>query len=201
MKMIKNLVLLSAVAASTVALAAQPGFYAGVTAGYSMSKYTTDYVEQSGATVKKNGFAYGAQGGYNFDQYFGVEAAYNKLASTKFEATGMTTAKINLYDIDLLAVGYLPVAGNVDLVGKLGLAYLKQTQKNFAENYSTNSYRPKIALGASYAIQPNMDLQATYSRIFKKGNVSDDKYNPNIDMFAISFNYSFGGGNSNSDMM
>ena len=188
MKMIKNLILLSAVAASTIAFAAQPGAFVGATVGYSMAHLSPDI-----DGVKKNGFAYGIQGGYNFSKNYGIELAYNKPRSLKYQ--GETALK--LYDIDVLADGYLPVASNIDIVGKAGFAYVHGSVAD--DNATSSKTKPKLAFGVNYALQQNMSLQATYSRIFdlKDSGLATGKVN--LDMLSLSFNYSFGSGNS--DMM
>ena len=185
---------------SASAVAAQPGFFAGVTAGYSVSKIKDSYA--AGTSYIKGdhkGFAYGFQGGYNFDKYVGVETGFTQYNNAHYNwysgSEGDGRTKLSFYDVDVMADGYLPVASNIDLIAKAGMAYVHTTAKEEGASASEHTYRPKIALGASYAIQPNMDLQATYSRVFKKGTAGDSKYVPNLDMIALSFNYSFGGSN------
>ena len=161
-----------------MAFAAQPGAFIGGTLGYSMLHISDDDSD----AIKKNGFAYGIQGGYNFDQNFGIEGGYNQLHSIK---VGDKSASI--HDIDILADGYLPIANNIDLVGKAGLTRIKASVTNGESNSATKT-KPKIAFGINYTLQKNMSLQASYSRIL----ASEEGINA-IDMLGLSFNYSFGG--------
>ncbi len=166
----------AALVLSSSAFAATPGYFAGLNLGYGDTHYT-------GAN-KTTGFAYGLNGGYNFNNYFGVEGQANRDASAKYNNSSST---LKVYDVDVLADGYYPVGNSFDLVGKGGLAYARTT----ADSHHENFYRPKLAAGVMYTATENVSVSATYSRIFKQGEVTSTKYLPNVDVAAISVDYLF----------
>ena len=177
----------AAVLLSSSAFAAQPGFFAGVNAGYGDTHYPSIPAPFS---TKTTGIAYGLNGGYNFTNYFGVEANANRDANVKIKAAGQTLATYKYYDADLLANGYLNVADNFDLVGKAGMAYVKTSK--YTQVSKNSFYRPKAVVGVMYTLaDDNVSVSATYSRIFKQGNVASVKYVPNVDVAAISVDYLF----------
>ncbi len=178
----------AALALTSAAFAAQPGYFAGVNLGYgdTRAKLTNDD-KAAGVTIKKTGIAYGINGGYNFNNYVGVEGQLNKDASAKYSLDGATVDTAKFYDLDVLADGYLPLGNAFDLVGKAGLAYTRATAADAHESF----YRPKLAAGVMYTVNENVSVSATYSRIFGQGNPTDTKYLPSIDVAAISVDYLF----------
>lgn len=194
MKLVKLSIVASvaALVLSSSAFAAQTGAFAGVDLGYGATHYSVNDFSVPGASVsvKKTGLAYGINGGYNFNNYFGVEAEANRDASVKTTVTlGSETKSLTAktYDIDVLADGYLPVGDNFDLIGKAGMAYVRTSIDGLSQTQT--NYRPKLAVGAGYTATDNVYVSATYSRIFKQD--SDTKYLPNVDVAAISVDYLF----------
>ena len=175
MKLTKLSIAGVALVASAAAFAAQPGFFAGLTAGYSKANIKTSSIVGGTQYQKKDntGFAYGIQGGYNVNQYYGFELAYNRFARAKGNiVTGAgtddpktTATTFKFSDIAATVNGYYPVSTNISLIGKAGLAYVMIKNGN-----TEHLYRPLVAFGASYALQPNMELAATFSHIFKKSS-------------------------------
>lgn len=172
------------------ALAAQPGYFAGVTLGYAKTHSEGGTYDGTASTADSNtGLGYGINGGYNLNHYFGIEGQVNRDASAKYSGTAEgSTFTMKLYDVTALADGYLPINNNVDLVGKAGVAY---TRQSYSGGGDYNFYRPTLATGVSYTVTQHMTVSATYSRIFGQGNFSDVKYLPNIDMAAVSIHYLF----------
>lgn len=165
----------AALLVSASAVAAQPGYFAGATLGYSKTHVKN--------VTKNDGLGFGLNGGYNFSKYYGVEASLNNLAPVKVAGT-----KTKFYDLDVTANGYLPVYNKIDLVGKAGLAYVRKMP---SVTSNRNFLRPKLAVGVSYAAAQNISVTATYSRIFKQGTAVSNKQLPNLDMTAVAVDYSF----------
>lgn len=175
----------AALVISSSAFAATPGFFAGVNVGYGITHADT----VAPVTVKRTGIAYGINGGYNFNNYFGVEGQANRDANAKYQLNGVTTATNKVYNAAVLADGYLPVGYGFDLVGKAGVAYVKATP--FTANTKKTFYRPTVAAGVMYTVTDNVGVSATYSRIFKQGSLTSARYLPNVDVAAVSVDYLF----------
>jgi OOP family OmpA-OmpF porin len=64
-------------------------------------------------------------GGYEFNQYFGVEIAYVDLGkasySGRYGAATVTGGKVDLWGLNFSAVGILPLNPSFSLFGKLGV--------------------------------------------------------------------------------
>lgn len=167
----------AALVLSASAFAAQPGYFAGASLGYGDTRYSSTTAD------KTTGVAYGLNGGYNFNQYFGLEGQINRDANAKISGDTVKT-----YDADVLADGYYPINTKFDLVGKAGFAYVRQTYDGDHDHF----YRPKVAAGVSYAVTQNVSTSVTYSRIFEQGNYNNGgKFLPNVDVAAVSVDYLF----------
>ena len=175
---------------------AQPGLFAGVALGYGQLNNGQKYFpSEPELTETLTGFAYGVSAGYNFSNYFGVEGQVNRNPSLECKDSGATVLKEKLYDIDILAVGYLPInndyfGSDFGLVGKAGVAYLDAKASTTGEwsidgPDSVHLYRPKVAAGVSYDAIKNLSISLIYSHIFSiKGRVA-------VDTGTLSVNYLF----------
>ena len=91
----------------TFAAVAQP--YAVGTASIGVDQGTT------------NGFSIGA--GYRLARYVAIEAAYNDLPRSTESSTSISTASSQTwegYSLSISAIGYLPLARELSMVGRLG---------------------------------------------------------------------------------
>lgn len=197
----KAMIVATSAAALTLAAsayAATPGYYAGVKVGYSNShfRYTSALLN---VHSNDTGFAYGIDGGYNFNKNFGIEVGANRYHNTKIKVDGVNDSAFKYYDVDVLGTAYIPV-NSFDLFTKAGLAYV---HGNGTSNYLTNDQlklvtanhnwiRPKVVLGADYHINQHLITNISYSRVFGEGNAkSNSKYLPDLDMAAVGIDYSF----------
>ena len=210
----------AALALSTTAMAVTPGYYLGAQAGY--NKYTnfstgdlnalTIGSVTAAATVKaknSSGFAYGLDGGYNFNQYFGLQLDVTKYNNAKVTGTTTSTSPtVTVTDtykfttIDLMAMGYYPLQ-NFDIFGGLGYAYINEDvdAKATATGYSNqvkasktyHHWRPKASVGVDYRFAQNWSASLSYSRIFgqKKLDSGSTKYVPDFNTVMLGVNYSF----------
>ena len=196
----------------TSAFATNVGDYIGVKAGLSMVQSDSKKTDDSGNTLKSSkthGFGYGAQLGYNFTNYFGLQLGVNKFSSVEYNEYNSSDVKqgspqISIYDVDFMGFGYLPIGSHWDAFLGAGVAYVKTRYKSVSfitdfKNKSERWWRPKAEIGVGYDVNQNLRVSASYSRIFGKGKmqnlVNDDdgsKYLPDLDMAMISFDYSFG---------
>jgi OOP family OmpA-OmpF porin len=176
----------TAIAASAVA--AQPGFYAGVQAGYGNLHLG------SGIDNKDKGLAGRISGGYQFNNNFGAEMGWSKFHTVEQK---YSTAKASLKTdvVDLVAKGTVPVADNFSVYGKLGGAYVMQrvdvTNHGHHVHLDKDSEKkvlPTAGVGVSYDFSPNVAADVSYTRIQKTGSSDINS----IDFFGAGLTYSFG---------
>lgn len=142
--------------------------------------------------------------GYQFNQNFALEAGYirtnqKQITLVTDSQKGLVVGDVALDQnaIDLLAKGILPVSSNLNVYGKLGVAYvttdfsLSSDDERFAptiKNIAKRKLAPEAAVGVSYDITPNVSLDTSWTHIQPLG-----KNRPgNIDFIAVGLGYNFG---------
>ncbi|MEO8400265.1 MAG: outer membrane beta-barrel protein [Gammaproteobacteria bacterium] len=208
-------ILLSSMTLVGLANAAEPGAYAGIGLGASSLK-TPDsyYFNVSGANAsnsrQRGGLGGRIFGGYNFNEYMGLEAGFATYANSTFKGSSNgsnSSVKYGLNAASLVAKGYLPF-GMTGFNGYAlgGLAEV-QNQVRYSnggvplavtaglKNGTTNYYsiRPQYGLGVSYDIDQHLTTNVELSRIQGKGNVKTSASAiPNADMLSLNLGYNFG---------
>jgi OOP family OmpA-OmpF porin len=90
-------------------------------------------------------------GGYQFNPNFAVEAAWTSLLDKGgVEATAL----------ELVAVGMFPVAQQLSVYGKLGIARVDVEAGGFSDDRTELTY----GLGLQYALSPKIGLRAQWQR-------------------------------------
>lgn len=213
-----------ALTAGGLANAATPGAYAGLGLGGSRAvldvfdhqqvnniyalggKLSNDYSSLAGRIY----------GGYNFNQYFGLEAGYNAFGTSKQTAkipgSENQGVKYKLSSFDLRGKAYLPLLDNTANVYAIaGIAYAKQdvdsnvtapSEPSIINNLranelkSNNRVRPVIGVGANYNVSQQITAGLEYTRLQGVGSLDKDtasnaKAMPNIDtvMFTLAYNF------------
>lgn len=190
--MIKRLMILTSASALALgtALAATPvdsGVYLEGNLGYgqvrqSVSDFTTKH---------RSGFAWNVDGGYKFNKNFGAEVGYTQYPTQKYVAkegvlpigvSNKTAKGDENYAIDLALKGILPLQEGFSLFAKLGGAYAHHQDKVIV-TYVTPSQPTEIAskayhkvvpygaIGAGYAVTPNLELTVQGAGHTKNGDV------------------------------
>ncbi|WP_218813310.1 porin family protein [Rickettsiella endosymbiont of Dermanyssus gallinae] len=140
--------------------------------------------------LSNNGIAGRLAVGYQLNQNLAVEAGYLQLRSKKVNTD--LNPKLSQHAIDLAAKGILPIANNLNVYGKVGVAYLTTTVKSDDDSVSAvNKYKwaPEAAVGVSYDITPNVSVDTSWTHIQPIGG----KNRPgNIDFVAVGVGYNFG---------
>lgn len=164
---IKVLVAVAAMSVAAAAFATNVGTYVGVNAGYGKVNQSV----QNSSKNKKNGFAYGIDAGYMFNQYIGVEVGATKFANARFDG-GMKQE--NNYVVDLAAKGVYPITQEFNVFGKLGGAYVHTKFDNnglaVTGNGTHSAIRPFVAAGVGYDITSNVAVDFQVSTTTKSGN-------------------------------
>lgn len=195
--------------------AAAPGVYVTGQVGYAnthMGSKTTDITTSTtpSATDKNlanNDLAGRLAIGYQFNPNFAVEAGYLQLDQKKVNIAeanpSIGTLKLRQNAIDLVGKGIIPVSNNVNVYGKLGVAYISSaidktvkgggdptttTDLNNSANIARHKWAPEAAVGVSYDITPNVSLDTSWTHIQPLGS----KKPGNIDFVAVGVGYNFG---------
>jgi OOP family OmpA-OmpF porin len=193
---------------SSAAVAANPGAYLGVGAG--VSRLETPSFNSAGLSSysqSRGGFGGRVFGGYNFNNYFGLEAGVADYANSTYKATitGVGTEKLtySLYAASLVAKAYLPLSDTgFDLYALGGAAYVNSKVKdsqsgnaipNVSSTSTTKKFRPTYGIGAGYNFNSNVSTTLELSRIQGTGNsASNPSKIPNADMLTLNVAYNFG---------
>jgi hypothetical protein len=125
---------------SSAAMAAdQPYFYAGGDIGST---------KVEGADRETS---YGAFGGYQINQNFGIEAGFRRLADTDVGG-----ADLKVDQIALSAIGTIPLSNGFNVFGRLG--YNRLTVKASANGFSATEHENKAlyGVGVGYAFTPTV---------------------------------------------
>jgi opacity protein-like surface antigen len=197
--------------------AATQGGYAGAGLGYSRLQTPDTFLQTNNAVQvvdqirQRGGLGGRVFGGYNLNEYVGVEAGFSQYVKSKYnsqlESSGFNFAGYNEYTmsaVDLVGKAYLPL-GNTGLnayaLGGAALVHSKARANVSWEGIILNSassrqnkLRPKFGLGASYAIPATkLTTSVEWSRIQGKGNLKNDiRAIPNADMATLNISYNFG---------
>ncbi|MFZ0219520.1 MAG: outer membrane beta-barrel protein [Candidatus Aquirickettsiella sp.] len=200
--MLKKILVTSVLTASAcigvAANAALPtGLYVSGQAGYADTQIKSQ-VKNNGLGFDNNGLAGRLAIGYKATPNFAVELGYLQLSSAKFNIGGPRFS--NKQDaIDVAAKGMLPITNNVNIYGKLGVAYLttelkeksaqgRTTDLNSAQGIAKRTFAPEVAVGMGYDITPNVSVDTSLTHIQTLGS----KRPGNIDFLAVGVGYNFG---------
>lgn len=136
-------------AAATALLAAASGAFAAeppsLYAGIDVSSTKISGSDRDGG--------YGAFLGYKFNERFAVEGGYHRLADTEYRS-GTLRANVTLDQLDLSAIGTLPLSAGFDLYGRLG--YNRLTADADVAGYSAKEHENKVlyGIGLGYTFTP-----------------------------------------------
>lgn len=180
------------------------GWYAGVKAGMThWSDNATHYKygdtkELLTKDTEKNAFAPGVFGGYNFNDYLGVEFAYDYLG--KYTINDYRTKKGNRkkgsvwsQGIELAGRFMLPFTEDFEAFAKLGL-FGFDTNNNVSGHLV--AVRPFIGGGLQYYFTDNVFARFEYEYFRKLIGAHDFGVHPDAHVFTIGLGYSFGSRNA-----
>lgn len=200
--MIKKILIASVLTVSTCTIinanAALPtGLYISGQTGYA-DTHMKSHLKNNGANFANDGLAGRLAIGYKITPRFSVELGYLQLASAQFNFGHSATFSNKQHAIDIATKGLLPITNNVDIYGKLGVAYLttqlqgqnSRTTRdiNFEQDIDKHVWSPEVAVGMDYNITPNVTVDTSLTHIQTMGN-----HRPgNIDFLAVGVGYNFG---------
>ena len=163
-------------------------FYVGVgylksdvdTYKYPSETYTLYDDEDSGITL----FA-----GYNFNEYFAIEAAYNDLGDTIATIDTPLTANREVEVWTLAGVLKYEILENLTFLAKGGIARIDNEERlSNGENYSEESEELYFGLGVEYSTLSGYALRVLYEEYGEDdGTTSGAAIPDRVDPSAISF--------------
>lgn len=140
-------------------------FYVGVLGGY--GKVNT---KNTGTSENKNkGFDFGVNGGYMATQNFGAEVGYQQYANVKL---GNGEELKNNYNIHLAGVAVMPIASNLNVFGKLGVADVHSTAKSSSAHTSKSEVAAFMAAGVGYKVTQNIQISTEIDATTKHNDVA-----------------------------
>ena len=156
----------------------------------------TECASAADVSCKKTGAGYKVGGGYMFNENVGAELAYYSMADLKATVPGYAgSVKLKTTGISVGALGAIPVAKDLKLLGRLGLVDASSKVSASGAFYilpgeatsksSTNLY---WGVGASYDVGSNVDLSLNYES-FSAKNPGNEKYTAS--MFSLAAGYKF----------
>jgi OOP family OmpA-OmpF porin len=186
----KRTILLAVLAALAGTAAAQSqGAYVGGNVGRAEQKITIE-----GFSEKDHDTGFKLYGGYNFNQYFGLEGGYADLGKLELSALN-SRFKTEPTSVYFAATGTLPLDAGFSLFGKAGIA--RTEVKAFATD-GFDSVRDKasrstayVSVGAAYAINTNFSVVAEYEYFGKVAKLDGVDGDLKANMVSVGVRYKF----------
>jgi OOP family OmpA-OmpF porin len=191
---------------------AADGFYVSGSIGYSLfrddsSREQADAaIGSAGATVSssnldRNDVGYKVQVGYQFNDYFAVEAGYVDLGKEEYTAH-ISGGRVNVegkasgYNLD--AVGSYPFGNGISLFGKFGLinAEVKVDISasgpggSASDSESVTKVKQVYGVGVAYELYQNIAIRAEAERYANLG-AGDKTGETDVDLFSVGVSYRF----------
>ena len=142
-------------------------------------------------TVDAKSTAFKVFGGYQFNRYLGVEAAYvdlgNLAYSGEFSGTPVTNGKVGVKGLDISAIGTVALSEKVSAFGKLGLfaweAHATDVAPGATFNTQSSGRDASFGVGLGYAVTRYSDLRAE----FESFRIGGDK----ASLFSVGVTFKF----------
>lgn len=194
------LVLAGVVAASRAS--AQPGFYFGASVGKSDfdNDIATGLITSGTVDTQSSGFK--IFGGYQFNDYFGLDIAYVDLGKATYSGsyfgTPVTGGKVEVWGLNLSAVGTYPLNSTFAVFGKVGLfaweAKAKDTTGGIPFSDTVGGGDLSFGAGLSIRFTKNLSARVEWERFGLTGSDYGSSYSydlGNADMLSVGIAYNF----------
>lgn len=165
---LNGLALLGLLASTAVLAETQPGFYVGAGVGQATTEIDGGF--------DADDTAFKVFGGYNFNQYFGVELTYFD-GGEPDERAGLGRIEVSTTGLNASAVGRLPVSNVFSLIGKIGFASYESDFKARVGNttvFSESGSDEDLSYGIGGVFDlGSFELRAEYEAL----DISDAEFN------------------------
>lgn len=137
-------------------------------------------------------------GGVKLNEMFGAELGYMKLGeveSNSLEGRLATHLKSDTSALYAAGVGYMPIAPNLELMGKLGvISWSQDSSKEVTlieerSSQSETGISPLLGVGAQYRVGQNIHLRGEWERAFSAG-AADTEFETDADLFSLGVSFS-----------
>ena len=178
------------------------GFYVGFSTAQARSSFDRSPAVAGGfpADYSNSSGTWKGYGGYQFNQYFGLELTYAQL--------GEFNAHINANGADLYTqirttawtgslVGTLPLGKGFSLLGKVGESYTRESRGDCnicqapVTGSSSNVWSPTFGAGVKYNFTPNWSARFEGERYTKVGDSGGSTFGGRIDLWSAGVSYKF----------
>lgn len=195
---------------SPVALAAEPGIYAGFNLGRTSSGvdktritdelFKPGFIYTSRRSETKD-FGFKLYGGYQFTPYFALEAGYFDLGSYNLDTailpSGQLLSDMAFRGINFDAVVTLPVTDKIDVFARAGMNQVELKSDYYGSGSAAGGIYPegtrrdtheKFGVGMSYALNDAVSVRVEAERYQFEDVIRRDG---NINLYSVGLVYSF----------
>ena len=187
---------------ASAAVAAESGWYGGLSIGPTNAKVNEDRIRAGLAGVTsidtdENSFGFKLLGGYKVNKNFAVEGGYfnlGKFSYTANTAAGSQTGTAKFQGLNLDAVGILPMTQKFSALGRVGLTYTRA--KDTFSGVGVSDPNPKksegnykLGLGVQYDFTESLGLRGEVER-YRINDAIGNKGSAH--MFSVGLVYIFG---------
>ena len=195
---------------SPLAIAQDPGWYAGANVGRSLATIDdariTSGLQAGGLATssisdrdRNHGFK--LYGGYQLNRNFAIEGGYFDLGKFGYTATtvpaGTLNGDIKVKGLNLDLVGIVPLTEKFSVFGRAGLNYAKANDTFTSTgavqvnnpNPSRSGTNYKLGLGVQYALTDALSVRGEAERYRVNDAIGNRGH---IDLFSVGLVYSFG---------
>jgi OOP family OmpA-OmpF porin len=188
-----------ALAAAAEPVADPRGFYLGAGAGASRAEdWCGPYFDTVVLTCDNSTVGYKLYGGYRFNEFLGVEAAYLDLGELRFDGLYLGTPVTNLFDLrgaTLQAVFHLPITREFSVLGKAGGIYWDLTNETtlpgFAASSGRNGFDVALGAGVQYFLTRHFALRAEYEYFPNLGSLNSVAGDVDQSLFTVGALWKF----------
>ena len=163
-----------------ISLLAAPVFAEGIYLGAEAAYRSASYQVNNQSLESKSALGGGIYAGYKFSPYFAAEIGYRDLGNINYSTDSMQSAA-NAIQASLM--GFYPVTDNFSVLGRLGVARLKETFKDNNFTYqNTSKEKVLLGVGVEYSITKQISVRSELAEY-----MGDNA----LDTFTLGVHYKF----------
>ena len=173
---------------SAASQAADTGFYIGGSLGQARASFdqpVAAFLAGVPVTADNSSYAYKVYGGYQLNQYFGVELIYHYLGEYNI-VMGTALNKADITGWGGALVGTAPLGKDFSLLGRVGITHTRETFIGSSDNI----WSPSFGIGLKYDFNPNLSARGEFEHFTKIGS-NDNTIGAHINVWTLGLGYKF----------